>query len=245
VVGGEMTAEKEDEENPQEVVVPTSEVDDVDVTARTCLLNMCGLPGAGKSTLARALAALLNHTHDDVRVSLVSFDSVEKQLALEALESSTSARSGGEGGGGGRDALGALGGQGGQQPSAASATMGCGEAAVELDYDAAVWRAARREAFTRLHALLTAEDDDEDNNDDEDEKRRGRRRRRHLVIADDNFYYASMRYQVHQLARRTAAAHVQLYVQVAAVGLLHTYMFVSLSLTVAPRVCVKETDSGS
>ena len=72
-------------------------------------------------------------------------------------------------------------------------------------FDAQAWRDSRRLALARVDALL-ASDDDADASDGP----RGRR----LVIADDNFYYASMRYQAHQLARRARAAHVQLYVNV-------------------------------
>ena len=50
--------------------------------ARTCLLNMCGLPGAGKSTLARALAARVNADEAcDTYVTLVSFDEIERELS--------------------------------------------------------------------------------------------------------------------------------------------------------------------
>lgn len=71
-------------------------------------------------------------------------------------------------------------------------------------FDAQAWRDSRKLALARVDALL-ASDDDGDASDGV-----GRR----LVIADDNFYYASMRYQAHQLARRARAAHVQLYVNV-------------------------------
>jgi O-phosphoseryl-tRNA(Sec) kinase len=54
--------------------------------ARACLLTMCGLPGAGKSTLARAVAARAES--DGIRVSLVSFDDVERRLASEKSEAS-------------------------------------------------------------------------------------------------------------------------------------------------------------
>ena len=60
-------------------------------------------------------------------------------------------------------------------------------------------RAARAEAFAALERALA-----DDPNDP----------RPHLVVADDNFYYAGMRYQCHRLARRAAAAHVQLYLPV-------------------------------
>lgn len=212
----------EDEEVPQVVMVPTTDVarSAMDegggerVVARTCLLNMCGLPGAGKSTLARALAAHLADDDHDICVSLVSFDDIEKKQ-LSLMHSTSAGASGGQAGRAG-------------QPDAAGATT-TGSVG-NLEYDAAVWRAARKEAFARLNALLTADVDDDERDDDgdesddfekhagrvDDEKQR-RRRRRHLVIADDNFYYASMRYQVHQLARRTAAAHVQLHVDVTTV----------------------------
>ena len=73
-------------------------------------------------------------------------------------------------------------------------------------FDAQAWRDSRKLALSRVDALL-ASDDDADASD-------GVGRGRRLVIADDNFYYASMRYQAHQLARRARAAHVQLYVNV-------------------------------
>lgn len=56
--------------------------------ACACLLTMCGLPGAGKSTLARAVAARAES--DGIRVSLVSFDDVERRLASEKSEASAS-----------------------------------------------------------------------------------------------------------------------------------------------------------
>ena len=59
-----------------------------DDIARACLLTMCGLPGAGKSTLARAVAARAES--DGIRVSLVSFDDVERRLASEKSEASAS-----------------------------------------------------------------------------------------------------------------------------------------------------------
>ena len=60
---------------------------DGDIT-RACLLTMCGLPGAGKSTLARAVAARAES--EGIRVSLVSFDDVERRLASEKSEASAS-----------------------------------------------------------------------------------------------------------------------------------------------------------
>ena len=57
-----------------------------DDIARACLLTMCGLPGAGKSTLARAVAARAES--DGIRVSLVSFDDIERRLATEKSEAS-------------------------------------------------------------------------------------------------------------------------------------------------------------
>lgn len=210
------------EEVPQVVTVPTTDaarsaMDEGGgerVVARTCLLNMCGLPGAGKSTLARALAAHLADDVHDIRVSLVSFDDIEKEQ-LSLMRSASAGASGGQPG------------RAGQPDAAGAATMG---SVANLEYDAAVWRAARKEAFARLDALLTADMDDDERDDDGDERddfeeraerggdeKQRTRRRRHLVIADDNFYYASMRYQVHQLARRTAAAHVQLHVDVTTV----------------------------
>ena len=56
--------------------------------ACACLLTMCGLPGAGKSTLARAVAARAES--EGIRVSLVSFDDVERRLASEKSEASAS-----------------------------------------------------------------------------------------------------------------------------------------------------------
>jgi|AntAceMinimDraft_12_1070368.scaffolds.fasta_scaffold22962_2 O-phosphoseryl-tRNA(Sec) kinase len=194
--------------------------------ARMCLLNMCGLPGAGKSTIARALAAHLNDNGTkrdgiNIRVSVVSFDDIEKQLALQSSSSPSPQHQ--------EDAEGR---SGGGHP-----TVTTGSAA-NLVYDAALWRAARKEAFSRLTALLTEDDEDKEgkrweraaqaeeateegmigsdtNTGTSDGCRGVRGRRYHLVIADDNFYYASMRYQVHLLARRVSAAHVQLYVEVA------------------------------
>ena len=61
-----------------------------DDIARACLLTMCGLPGAGKSTLARAVAARAES--DGIRVSLVSFDDIERRVATEKSEASASLR---------------------------------------------------------------------------------------------------------------------------------------------------------
>ena len=78
-------------------------------------------------------------------------------------------------------------------------------------FDAKVWRDSRRTAFARIDAhLLAAGIDDTHPSTDEH-----RHHHRELIIADDNFYYASMRYQAHQLARHRGAAHVQLYADVA------------------------------
>ena len=148
--------------------------DDDDGRARTCVMNTCGLPGAGKSTLCRALMAHLRRTRDRaVRVSLVSFDDIERQLYREK-----------------------------QRRTCDGVAWGRMD---DTTYDAAVWKAARREAFARLDALLRSAPIDD-----------GDKHRKHLVIADDNFYYTSMRFRVHQLARRVAAAHVQLFVDVDA-----------------------------
>ena len=139
--------------------------DPVPVTASrapACLLTTCGLPGAGKSTLVRALAAFLAEDGPGasfgVRVSHVCFDDIERRLL--ATSTSTSAST---------------------DPPA---------------FDPATWRAARAEAFAELARLLATRSDDA---------------RPHLVVADDTFHYAGMRYQCRQLARRHAAAHVQLY----------------------------------
>ena len=131
--------------------------------APACLLTTCGLPGAGKSTLVRALAAFLAEDGPGaslgVRVSHVCFDDIERRLL--ATSTSTSAST---------------------DPPA---------------FDPATWRAARAEAFAELARLLATRSDDA--------------RPHHLVVADDTFHYAGMRYQCRQLARRHAAAHVQLY----------------------------------
>ena len=138
--------------------------------ARACLLSTCGLPGAGKSTLTRALAAHLDRDGPGgslgVRVTRVAFDDIERRLASERAASSS-------------------------HPDA--------PAPEPAGFDPALWRAARAEAFAALERALA-----DDPNDP----------RPHLVVADDNFYYAGMRYQCHRLARRAAAAHVQLYLPV-------------------------------
>ena len=146
--------------------------------ARACLLTMCGLPGAGKSTLARAVAARAES--DGIRVSLVSFDDVERRLASEKSEASASR---------GDDA-------GGSTPG----------------FDAATWKAARLEALATVERLLLSEAEasvGEDGGGEKDDRRRA------LIIADDNFYYAGMRQQCHRIARRTNAAHAQLFVSIS------------------------------
>ena len=77
-------------------------------------------------------------------------------------------------------------------------------------FDAKVWRDSRSTAFARIDHLLAAGIDDTHPSTVEHHHHH-----RELIIADDNFYYASMRYQAHQLARHRGAAHVQLYVDVA------------------------------
>ena len=142
--------------------------------ARACLLSTCGLPGAGKSTLTRALAAHLDRDGPGgslgVRVTRVAFDDIERRLASERAASSSHPD---------------------PDPDA--------PAPAPAGFDPALWRAARAEAFAALERALA-----DDPNDP----------RPHLVVADDNFYYAGMRYQCHRLARRAAAAHVQLYLPV-------------------------------
>ena len=140
--------------------------DPVPVTASrapACLLTTCGLPGAGKSTLVRALAAFLAEDGPGaslgVRVSHVCFDDIERRLLATSTFTSAST-----------------------DPPA---------------FDPATWRAARAEAFAELARLLATRSDDA--------------RPHYLVVADDTFHYAGMRYQCRQLARRHAAAHVQLY----------------------------------
>ena len=146
--------------------------------ARACLLTMCGLPGAGKSTLARAVAARAES--DGIRVSLVSFDDVERRLASEK--------------------------------SGASASRGDDAGDSAPGFDAATWKAARREAFATVERLLLSEAEGSageragGENDD---------RRRALVIADDNFYYAGMRQQCHRVACRARAAYAQLFVRIS------------------------------
>ena len=141
-----------------------------DGRARVRLLCTCGLPGAGKSTLARRIAARAVATGDVARADVVSFDDVEREVRLETARARGTTRDAARG------------------------------------FDAQAWRDSRKLALARVDALL-ASDDDADASD-------GVGRGRRLVIADDNFYYASMRYQAHQLARRARAAHVQLYVNV-------------------------------
>ena len=146
--------------------------------ARACLLTMCGLPGAGKSTLARAVAARAES--DGIRVSLVSFDDVERRLASEK--------------------------------SGASASRGDDAGDSAPGFDAATWKAARREALATVERLLLSEAEGSageragGENDD---------RRRALVIADDNFYYAGMRQQCHRVACRARAAYAQLFVSIS------------------------------
>jgi O-phosphoseryl-tRNA(Sec) kinase len=104
---------------------PTAEVDEG--RARACLLTTCGLPGAGKSTLARAVAERAES--DGIHVTLVSFDDIERRLALEKTSASASRA----------DAAGDL-------PSTG-------------DFDADAWKAARVEALAAVARLLETDDD--------------------------------------------------------------------------------------
>ena len=54
--------------------------------APACLLSTCGLPGAGKSTLARGVAKRAES--DGIHVTLVSFDDVERRLLSESRATS-------------------------------------------------------------------------------------------------------------------------------------------------------------
>ena len=139
-----------------------------DGRARVCLLCTCGLPGAGKSALARRVAAARSPPATSrARTSY-------RSTTWSAVRQRRRAREGRRG--------------------------------TRRGFDAQAWRDSRKLALARVDALL-ASDDDADASDGVGQGRR-------LVIADDNFYYASMRYQAHQLARRARAAHVQLYVNV-------------------------------
>jgi len=51
-------------------------------SARTCLLALCGLPGAGKTTLSRRMARHLAETHPKVLPKVISFDEVGEQAGL-------------------------------------------------------------------------------------------------------------------------------------------------------------------
>ena len=52
-------------------------------SARTCLLSFCGLPGAGKTTLAKRLVRYLTEKHPNVLPKLISFDEVGEQAGLD------------------------------------------------------------------------------------------------------------------------------------------------------------------
>jgi len=56
--------------------------ENVERSARTCLLALCGLPGAGKTTLSRRMVRHLTENHSKVLPKLISFDEVGEEAGL-------------------------------------------------------------------------------------------------------------------------------------------------------------------
>jgi predicted kinase len=155
-----------------------------DGRARTCLLTTCGLPGAGKSTLARAVAKRAEG--DGTRVTLVSFDEVERRLL------SAKSKANGET----------------PPPQVGFDAYVWKAARVEALGTVRTLLTDNRERHETTEEDVpkpTREEDDPGNT-------KCPYAGTHLVIADDNFYYAGMRRRCHRAAVAVGAAHVTLYV---------------------------------
>jgi hypothetical protein len=146
-------------------------------TAVLCLV--CGLPGAGKSALCRAVAGA---APAGWATAHVEFDAVEAELRASQAGGSGCDR--GVGARGGSEGVGA---RGGSEGGDGSASGGAADDALRT------WHAARDEAFRRAERVLAG----------------APAAGNVLVMADDNFYYRSMRRPFLALARRAGAGFMQ------------------------------------
>jgi len=175
--------------------------------AETCLLLLSGLPGAGKTTLARSLSR--EACREGIEVRHVCFDDLGCQP------------SGGSSGGGsgGDEAAEAF------DPAAWQLTRRAALAQLAADLASSGRRESSssnepRQGQQPMPAAVGTQQQDAGSGralpcpaSEQQQDISLRRQRRRLVIADDNLQYRSMRWQCYGLARAAGAAVVLLHLQ--------------------------------
>ena len=181
--------------------------------AETCLLLLSGLPGAGKTALARCLAR--EASQDGVEVRHVCFDELGCQPSS----------GGGEGGNGSAAAF---------SPEAWQLARRAALAVLELELAGSSGGSSssssdnhapqQQQQPSPVEAAPASTEQDAASGSgagpgtsavqqQQQQQQSSRQRRRRLVIADDNLQYRSMRWQCYGLARTAGAAAVLLHVQ--------------------------------
>ena len=162
-----------------------------------CLLLLCGLPGAGKSTLARRivrdfataerLQALLHAHGAHPRAVCVCLDDIQRGLLMSSGAAPATSQGNAEPITGMRSAPCVVAGRDGDRGRCESGDDGVGAAAGgpagEESEELLAWKQARCAAKQEAEAALATGEAT-------------------LVVVDDNFYYRSMRYTFCQLARK-------------------------------------------
>ena len=164
--------------------------------AETCLLLLCGLPGAGKTSLARSLAQ--EASQEGIEVRHVCFDELGCQPS----------GSGGGSGGDGSDAADAF--------SPEAWQLGRRAALAQLEIELASSGSSGSTSSSSLGYLRRRDAASSTSLGTAAQQQQGAsqpRQRRRLVIADDNLHYRSMRWQCYGLARAAGAAVVLLHLQ--------------------------------
>lgn len=164
--------------------------------AETCLLLLCGLPGAGKTSLARSLAQ--EACQEGIEVRQVCFDELGCQPS-------------GSGGGGGGDKSDAA-----DTFSPETWQLGRRAALAQLETELASSSSSGSNSSSSLGYLQRQDAASSANPSTAAHQQQGaseRRQRRRLVIADDNLHYRSMRWQCYGLGRAAGAAVVLLHLQ--------------------------------
>eukprot|EP00242_Pyramimonas_sp_CCMP2087_P015080 CAMPEP_0198219340 /NCGR_PEP_ID=MMETSP1445-20131203/73845_1 /TAXON_ID=36898 /ORGANISM="Pyramimonas sp., Strain CCMP2087" /LENGTH=224 /DNA_ID=CAMNT_0043896717 /DNA_START=55 /DNA_END=726 /DNA_ORIENTATION=- len=160
----------------------------------TCLLVLCGLPGAGKTSIARKLVEYINERNESAEqcatpkiiVHHVCFDDIASDYAR-----------------------GSVSGASGHTFSAA--------------FDPTVWKAAREHAYAQIEERLLARQARLKASEESSSRTAAEQLGGGLVVdsgnlvyellvADDNMYYRSMRHSLFLRARSYGAAYVQLHV---------------------------------